>query len=318
VAPHPAAGVPAAAPRPADGPVRLFVGGLPPEAEDSDLRSHFSQYGELLEAQVIKDRSTGRSRNFGFVMLSAGNKKEQVLLESHEICGRRVSVRLHQDMGAAGVSEVSSVQPATSGDQEPKKVFIGRLEPNFTIEMLKGRFSERFGQVSDVFLANGKKFGFVTFEQAVSASAALGAGHIDVDGVSVVIKSADPVKSGGRDRGERDRSPPPAGGAAAAYGAYPYGAYGCAYGAPQFPGYPPPGYYPGYPPPAFPAAGYAGYAAPGYFAPGYGAYAGYPAYGGCYGYYPQTQPAAAEMAGTAPSYAPASSPPDTSAQVRPY
>ncbi|CAK0838107.1 unnamed protein product, partial [Prorocentrum cordatum] len=47
--------------------VRLFVGGLPPEAEDSDIKEYFSKFGELTESQVIRDRATGKSRNFGFV-----------------------------------------------------------------------------------------------------------------------------------------------------------------------------------------------------------------------------------------------------------
>merc|ERR1719223_236762 len=87
------------------GPVRFFVGGLPPEVEDSDLKKHFGTFGDLLEAQVIKDRSTGRSRNFGFVMLADSSKQDLVLREPHSIGGRRVSVKLHQDMTPADSME---------------------------------------------------------------------------------------------------------------------------------------------------------------------------------------------------------------------
>mmetsp|Transcript_78951 Transcript_78951/g.218472 ORF Transcript_78951/g.218472 Transcript_78951/m.218472 type:complete len:436 (+) Transcript_78951:108-1415(+) len=300
--------------RAAGGPVKLFVGGLPPEAQDDDLRKHFSQYGELLEAQVIRDRATGRSRNFGFVMLPDGARKDQAIHDNHSICGRRVSVRLHQDMEPLGGSALRDEPPAREApppgpgpDTEPKKVFIGRLEPHFTVDMLRSRFSERFGPVADVFLANGKKFGFVTFEHSSAAKAGLDAGTVDVDGVTVVIKSADPMRSGGRDRNDRDHSPPP-GGTAAVYGAYPYG-YGYAYGLPPYGGYSaPPGYYSGYPPPGYGAPG-PGYAPPGYYPSAYGAYGGYPSYGAYYGYYPQASASASY--GAAPS-------PSSSSEYRPY
>jgi RNA recognition motif-containing protein len=46
---------------------KLFVGGLAWETSDASLNGAFSQYGEVVEAKVITDRDTGRSRGFGFV-----------------------------------------------------------------------------------------------------------------------------------------------------------------------------------------------------------------------------------------------------------
>lgn len=45
----------------------IYVGNLTWGATDADLRSLFSQYGEVTSARVIEDRETGRSRGFGFV-----------------------------------------------------------------------------------------------------------------------------------------------------------------------------------------------------------------------------------------------------------
>lgn len=262
------------------GPVKLFVGGLPPEAQDEDLRKHFQQYGELLEARVICDRATGRSRNFGFIMLHEDSRKDAALRDNHNVCGKRVSVRLHQDMEPLGNSYGSSRTEDISQEPELRKVFIGRLEPHFTSELLQSRFTERFGKVSDVFLANGKKFGFVTFDTVQTARDALDAGNLDIEGITIVIKAADPMRSGGsgKDGRERDGSPPPGGGSTSAYpygyGYAAYGAYG--YGAPpSHYSYPPPGYYDSYAPPM----GY-GYGSYGYPPTGaYGSYPGYPGYG---------------------------------------
>jgi cold-inducible RNA-binding protein len=49
------------------GPTKLFVGGLGPATTAADLRTFFSRFGELVEAVVVPNRSTGRSRGFGFV-----------------------------------------------------------------------------------------------------------------------------------------------------------------------------------------------------------------------------------------------------------
>ena len=49
------------------GPTKLFVGGLGPTTTAADLRTFFSRFGELVEAIVVPNRSTGRSRGFGFV-----------------------------------------------------------------------------------------------------------------------------------------------------------------------------------------------------------------------------------------------------------
>ena len=46
---------------------KLFVGGLPYHTTDKSLREHFEVYGDIEEAVVITDRSTGKSRGYGFV-----------------------------------------------------------------------------------------------------------------------------------------------------------------------------------------------------------------------------------------------------------
>jgi RNA recognition motif-containing protein len=50
--------------------VRLYVGRLPYHMTDQELADLFGQYGQVLEASVIVDRDTGRSKGFGFVEMS--------------------------------------------------------------------------------------------------------------------------------------------------------------------------------------------------------------------------------------------------------
>lgn len=49
---------------------KVFVGGLAWETQKETLREHFEQYGEILEAVIISDKLTGRSKGYGFVRFS--------------------------------------------------------------------------------------------------------------------------------------------------------------------------------------------------------------------------------------------------------
>lgn len=48
---------------------KVFVGGLAWETQSEILRQHFEQFGEILEAVVITDKNTGRSKGYGFVSI---------------------------------------------------------------------------------------------------------------------------------------------------------------------------------------------------------------------------------------------------------
>ena len=50
--------------------MRLYVGGLPYQTTEQDLIDLFEQAGHVIEATVITDRDTGRSKGFGFVEMS--------------------------------------------------------------------------------------------------------------------------------------------------------------------------------------------------------------------------------------------------------
>ena len=46
---------------------KVFVGGLAWETHKDTLREHFERYGDILEAVIISDKLTGRSKGYGFV-----------------------------------------------------------------------------------------------------------------------------------------------------------------------------------------------------------------------------------------------------------
>ena len=50
--------------------LRIYVGNLPFNTNDDELRELFQQYGDVTNAIVMMDRETGRSRGFGFVEMA--------------------------------------------------------------------------------------------------------------------------------------------------------------------------------------------------------------------------------------------------------
>ena len=74
--------------------MNIYVGNLPFDASEGDLRSLFSEYGTVDSVSVITDRDTGRSRGFGFVELGDSNAGAQAIekLDGHEWNGRRLTV----------------------------------------------------------------------------------------------------------------------------------------------------------------------------------------------------------------------------------
>jgi RNA recognition motif-containing protein len=59
--------------------MNIFVSNLNFRAQDGDLRQIFEQYGEISSAKVIMDRTTGRSRGFGFVEMPDDSQAQQAI-----------------------------------------------------------------------------------------------------------------------------------------------------------------------------------------------------------------------------------------------
>jgi cold-inducible RNA-binding protein len=74
--------------------VKLFIGGLSWGTDDKSLRNKFSEFGNVEDAIVVKDRETGRSRGFGFVTLSTDEEADAALsaMNDQEFEGRTIRV----------------------------------------------------------------------------------------------------------------------------------------------------------------------------------------------------------------------------------
>jgi RNA recognition motif-containing protein len=87
------------APRPKRGtvgPVKLFVGGLSWDTTTEDLTNAFAKFGTVIDATVILDRATGRSRGFGFVTFEKPPDANEAVknMNGAELDGRILKVNL--------------------------------------------------------------------------------------------------------------------------------------------------------------------------------------------------------------------------------
>ncbi|WOK92300.1 glycine-rich RNA-binding protein 2, mitochondrial isoform X1 [Canna indica] len=73
---------------------KVFIGGLSYGTDDLSLKEAFSNYGEVVEARVIMDRETGRSRGFGFVTFTSGEEASAAIggMDGKDLHGRIVRV----------------------------------------------------------------------------------------------------------------------------------------------------------------------------------------------------------------------------------
>lgn len=75
---------------------KLFVGNLAWETNEDDLKQHFSQFGNVDSAEVMRDKFTGRARGFGFVVMSTPEEAQLAIekTEGVEFMGRPLKVNI--------------------------------------------------------------------------------------------------------------------------------------------------------------------------------------------------------------------------------
>ena len=71
---------------------KLYVGNLTYDITEDHLVELFSEYGEVLSAQIIIDRDTNRSKGFGFVEMSDGADEAANSLNGQDFRGRNLTV----------------------------------------------------------------------------------------------------------------------------------------------------------------------------------------------------------------------------------
>mmetsp|Transcript_21311 Transcript_21311/g.20454 ORF Transcript_21311/g.20454 Transcript_21311/m.20454 type:complete len:196 (-) Transcript_21311:41-628(-) len=74
---------------------KIFVGGLDFKLTVEELRAHFCQFGDVVDAVILKDIYTGQSRGFGFVTFKDEDVAQNLVknIQSTTINGRKVDIK---------------------------------------------------------------------------------------------------------------------------------------------------------------------------------------------------------------------------------
>ncbi|PPR98883.1 hypothetical protein GOBAR_AA21780 [Gossypium barbadense] len=83
---------------------RVYVGNLPWDVDNARLEQVFSEHGKVVEARVVYDRETGRSRGFGFVTMSSETELNDAIaaFDGQSLDGRAIRVNVAEERPRRG------------------------------------------------------------------------------------------------------------------------------------------------------------------------------------------------------------------------
>lgn len=178
---------------------KLFIGGISWDTNEDRLKDYFSNYGEVAEAVIMKDRTTGRARGFGFVVFADPAVAERVIKEKHNIDGRMVEAKKavpKDDQSILSRNSGGSIH-GSPGPGRTRKIFVGGLASTVTESDFK-KYFDQFGAITDVVVMydhntqRPRGFGFITYESEEAVDKVLLKTFHELNGKMVEVKRAVP------------------------------------------------------------------------------------------------------------------------------
>ncbi|KAL4298496.1 hypothetical protein AHAS_Ahas17G0006700 [Arachis hypogaea] len=177
---------------------KLFIGGISWDTNEERLREYFGTYGEVVEAVIMKDRTTGRARGFGFVVFSDPAVADLVIKEKHNIDGRMVEAKKAVPRDDQNIlSRNSGSVHGSPGPGRTRKIFVGGLASTVTESDFK-KYFDQFGTITDVVVMydhntqRPRGFGFITYDSEEAVDKVLFKNFHELNGKMVEVKRAVP------------------------------------------------------------------------------------------------------------------------------
>ncbi|XP_050208890.1 probable RNA-binding protein ARP1 isoform X2 [Mercurialis annua] len=101
---------------------KVFVGGLAWETPKEAMRDHFEKYGDILEAVIISDKLTGRSKGYGFVTFKEAEAAKKACEDASPIINGR---RANCNLASLGARRPRSATPAVTPPPPPPQAQHG-------------------------------------------------------------------------------------------------------------------------------------------------------------------------------------------------
>ncbi|KAM7262466.1 hypothetical protein ACFE04_000149 [Oxalis oulophora] len=179
---------------------KLFIGGISWDTNEDRLRDYFQNFGEVVEAVIMKDRATGRARGFGFVVFADPTVAERVVFDKHVIDGRTVEAKKavpRDDQAVLPRFNNNSIHGSPGPAARTRKIFVGGLPSTITETDFK-KYFDQFGIITDVVVMydhntqRPRGFGFITFDVEEAVDKVLQKTFHELNGKMVEVKRAVP------------------------------------------------------------------------------------------------------------------------------
>lgn len=169
---------------------KIFVHGLGWEANAETITSVFAKYGEIEDCKVVRDKNSGKSKGYGFILFKHRNGARRALKEPQKMIeGRMTSCQLASagPVQTATPTAVATVSASPVSEYTLRKIYVSNVSAELDPKKLLDFFS-KFGEIEEGPLGldklTGKPRGFCLFvyKSAESAKKALEEPHKNFEG----------------------------------------------------------------------------------------------------------------------------------------